>query len=74
MNRRDQELLSRQMSRFQPPAPGGSMLMLVLVIVFLAGMTVGNVLSLASHHGQQPSDDGRTALAFLLSGVQKAAQ
>jgi hypothetical protein len=74
MNRRDQELLARQMSHFQPPASGGNVVTLVLVAVFLAGMTIGSVFSFASRHVQQSSDDGRTALAFFLTGVQKAAQ
>lgn len=74
MNRRDQELLARQMRHFRSPARQGGVIMLVLVAAFAAGMTVGGIFSFASQHVQQPSDDGRTALAFFLGGVQNAAR
>lgn len=74
MNRRDQELLARQMRHFQPSARSGGVIMLVLVAAFAAGMTLGGIFSFASQHGQQPSDDGRTALAFFLGGGQNAAR
>src|SRR5262249_11943945 len=74
MNRRDQEPLARQMRRFQPPERRGGVIMLVLVAVFVAGMTVGGIFSFASQHVQQPSGDGRTALAFFLGGVQSTAR
>jgi len=61
------------MRHFQPPARRGGVIMLVLVAAFAAGMTVGGIFSFASH-GQQPSDDGRTALAFFLGGGQNAAR
>ena len=62
MNRRDRELLSRQMRRFQPsPHPVG-LVMLILAGAFLVGMIAGIFTS------QQPvqtaSTDGKTALAF----------
>ena len=74
MNRRDQELLARQMRHFQPSARSGGVIMLVLVAAFAAGMTLGGIFSFASQHGQQTSDDGRTALAFFLGGGQNAAR
>jgi hypothetical protein len=74
MNRHDQELLARQMRHFQPPVRRGGVIMLVLVAAFAAGITVGGVFSFASQRVQQPSDDGRTALAFFLNGVQNAAR
>jgi hypothetical protein len=74
MNRRDQELLARQMRHFRPPAHRGGVIMLVLVATFAAGITVGGIFSFSSQHVQQPSDDGRTALAFFLGGGQNAAR
>jgi hypothetical protein len=75
MNRRDQELLARQMRRFQPSARrDGGVIVLVLAAAFVAGMTVGGIVSLGGQRAQQPSDDGRTALAFFLSGSQKEAR
>jgi hypothetical protein len=75
MNRRDQELLDRQMRRFQPPPRRDGVIMVVLVVAFLAGMTAGNIFSFGSHSlVQTPSDDGKTALAFFLNGVQKATR
>ncbi len=42
MDRRDQELLNKQLRRFShAPKPDGTMI-LALVAVFLAGMTVGS--------------------------------
>ncbi len=74
MNRRDQELLARQMKYFQPPARRSGVIMLVLVATFVAGMTVGGAFSIASRHVQQPFGEGRTALAFFLNGVQNTAR
>jgi hypothetical protein len=44
MNRRDQELLDKQMRRFTPRRNDGVMAVL-LAAVFLVGMTLGSVLS-----------------------------
>jgi len=75
MNRRDQELLDRQMRRFQPPPRRDGLTLVVLVFAFLAGMTAGGMFSFGSHSTVQlPSDDGKTALAFLLNGAQKATR
>jgi hypothetical protein len=41
MNRRDQELLDKQMRRFGPAPRRDGTMMLALVAVFLAGMTIG---------------------------------
>jgi hypothetical protein len=73
MNRRDEELLDRQMRRFQLPPRRDGMILVVLVLAFLAGMTAGSVFSLGSHSTvQPPSDDGKTALAFFLNGAARA--
>jgi len=76
MDRHDRELLDRQMSHFQrAPRPDG-LLILVMVGVFIAGLTVGGLLfTLGSNSSTSTaSDDGRTALAFLLNGTAKTAQ
>jgi hypothetical protein len=70
MNRRDRELLSRQMSRFQPsPHPIGLM-MIILAGAFLVGMIAGSIIFTTQQPVQTASTDGRTALAFLLSGTR----
>jgi hypothetical protein len=80
MNRRDQELLDRQMRRFQPSPRRYGVIMVVLVVAFLAGMTAGSIFSFESHSlaqtslAQTPSDDGKTALAFFMNGVQRATR
>jgi hypothetical protein len=74
MNRRDQDLLDRQMSRFQPPPRRDGMIIAVLVAAFLVGMTAGSVFSFGNHSPVQPPDDGGTALAFFMNGAQKATR
>ena len=70
MNRRDQELLDRQMRRFQPsPHPVGLM-MLILAGAFLVGMIAGSIVFTNQQPMQTASIDGKTALAFLLSGTR----
>jgi hypothetical protein len=70
MNRRDRELLSRQMRRFQPsPHPVGLM-MLVLAGAFLVGMMAGSIIFTNQQPVQAASTDGKTALAFLLNGTR----
>lgn len=74
MNGRDQELLSRQMRRLQPPSRRDGLIVVALVVAFLAGLTAGGVFSFASHsRAQPPSDDAKAALAFfLLNSAQTA--
>ena len=71
MNRRDQELLDRQMRRFQPlPHPVGLM-MLIVAGAFLVGMIAGSIIFPSQQQAvQSASMDGRTALAFLLNGTR----
>lgn len=70
MNRRDRELLERQMRRFQPsPHPVGLM-MLILAGAFLIGMIAGSIIFTSQQPVQTASTDGKTALAFLLSGTR----
>jgi hypothetical protein len=44
MDRRDQELLDKQMRRLRPPRNDG-VIAVLLATVFLVGMTLGSVLS-----------------------------
>jgi len=44
MDRRDQELLDKQMRRLTPPRHEG-VIALMLAVMFLVGMTLGSVLS-----------------------------
>jgi hypothetical protein len=61
MDRRDWELLDRQMSRLQPTPRGLNAL--AFVALFLAGMTAGAFL-FAGAGVQTASENGKTALAF----------
>ena len=70
MNRRDRELLDRQMRRFQPsPHPVGLM-MIILAGAFLVGMIAGSIIFTSQQPVQTASTDSKTALAFLLSGTR----
>jgi hypothetical protein len=74
MNRRDQELLDRQIRRFQPsPNPAGLM-MLIVAGAFFVGMIAGSILFPSQQPVQSASTDGRTALAFLLNGTRSEAR
>jgi hypothetical protein len=69
MNRRDRELLSRQMRRFQPsPHPVGLMA-LILAGAFLVGMMAGSMIVTDQQPRQIESGNGRTPLAFLFDGT-----
>ena len=50
MNRRDQELLDKQMRKLTPPRHEG-VIALMLAAMFLVGMTLGGVLS---EHKSEP--------------------
>jgi hypothetical protein len=71
MNRRDRELLDRQMSRIQSQPRRDGVLILGMVGVFIAGLTAGSLLFTLGSNPSTPtaSDDGRTALAFFLNGT-----
>jgi len=70
MNRRDQELLSRQMRRFQPsPHPVGLM-MLILAGAFVVGVIAGSTPFTSQQPVQIASTAGSTALAFLSNGTR----
>jgi hypothetical protein len=69
MDRRDWELLDKQMRRLQPAPRRDSVMALMLVGVFLAGITSGAFLAASANQAamQAASGDGKTALAFLSS-------
>jgi hypothetical protein len=74
MNRRDRELLERQMRRFQPsPHPVGLMT-LILAGAFLVGMIAGSIIFTNPQPVQTASTDGKTALAFLLNGIRSESR
>jgi hypothetical protein len=60
MDRRDRELLDRQMRRLRPTPPAHGLNALVLVGLFLAGMTAGAFLFAGAGQPVQQ----KTALAF----------
>jgi len=65
MNRRDRELLDRQMSRFQPPPRRDGVLILAMARIFIAGLTAGGLLfTFGIPSALTASNDGRTGLAF----------
>jgi hypothetical protein len=75
MDRRDWELLDRQMKRFQTPSPREGAMIAVLVGAFVAGMTAGGAYSFGSHSSAQtPSEDEKTTLAFFLNSGQRATR
>ena len=64
MNRRDRELLDRQMGRFQlSPHPVGLM-MIILAGAFLVGIIAGSIIFTNQQPVQTASTDGKTALAI----------
>ena len=76
MNRRDRELLDNQMKQFQPSPRRDGVMMLIMIGVFVAGMTAGSFLISAGSRQavQTTSDDGKTALAFFLNGTGNTAR
>jgi hypothetical protein len=68
MDRHDRELLDKQMSHLQPESRREGLLLLALAAVFLAGLTAGGLL-FTNSSTRTASDDGRSALAFLLNGT-----
>ena len=45
MNRRDQELLEKQLWGVSSRSPGNGIIVLMIVVVFLVGMGIGNIVS-----------------------------
>jgi hypothetical protein len=71
MDRRDRELLNRQMSRFQHNLRRDGVLILALAGVFIAGLTAGGLLFTFGNNPSTPTafDEGKIALAFFLNGT-----
>ena len=61
MDRRDQQLLNK---RFQPFPRRDGVMIIVLVGVFLAGLTAGSFIFTSQPPAQTTSSDGKTALGF----------
>jgi hypothetical protein len=76
MNRRDRVLLGKQMKHFQPSPRRDGVMVLILLGLFVAGLTAGSFLITAGSRQavQTTSDDGKTALAFFLNGTGKTAR
>jgi len=49
MDKRDQELLAKQLSSISSPQQGGGIIGLTIIAVFLVGIGVGNILSKSKH-------------------------
>ena len=74
MNRRDRELLDRQMRRFEPSSRPVGLMMLILAGVFVVGMIAGSAITSSPQSERTVATDGRTALAFLLNGSRPEAR
>ena len=61
MDRRDQELLDKQMRRLTPPRHEG-VIAVMLATMFLVGMTLGSVLS---PHQSEPTQIASTQIASI---------
>jgi energy-converting hydrogenase Eha subunit F len=61
MNRRDEELLDKQMRRLTPPRHEGA-IAVMLAAMFLVGMTLGSVLS---PHQSSPHQSAPTQIASI---------
>ena len=68
MDRRDWDLLNKQMRRLQPSPP--PIMVLMLAGIFVAGMTTGALLFTSGSPPVQTATDGKAALAFLLNGTR----
>ena len=71
MDRRDRELLDRQLTHLQPESRREGLLLLILAAVFFAGLAAGGLL-FANSPTQTAADEVRTALAFLMNGTASA--
>jgi hypothetical protein len=71
MNRRDRELLNRQMSHFQHAPRRDGIMIMAIVGVFLVGLTTGGLLFSFGSSPRTPTGagSGKTALAFFLNGT-----
>jgi hypothetical protein len=49
MDKRDQELLDKQLSSISSSPQGGGIIGLTIIVVFLVGIGIGNILSKSTH-------------------------
>ena len=71
MDRRDKELLDRQLQHLVPSPRSDGELMLAIVGVFLIGTVVGGIIfaNKTEPPVQTASNDGTAALSFFLNGT-----
>ena len=70
MNRRDQELLDKQLRSIRPETRHDGVLMLALVVVFFTGMTFGSVLTDKGASTPVGANNAPTTIALLSSRQQ----
>jgi hypothetical protein len=58
MDRRDQDLLNKQLDHLNPPPRSGGTIMLAIASVFVAGVTIGGYLF--AHKGELPTRTAST--------------
>jgi hypothetical protein len=58
MDRRDQDLLNKQLGHLNPPPRSGGTIMLAIASVFVAGVTAGGYLF--AHKGELPTRTAST--------------
>ena len=73
MDRRDWELLDKQMRLLQPaaPAPTGMIASMLWIGIFIFGVATGALLFTSGSPSVQTAGDGKAALAFLLNGPRQ---
>jgi hypothetical protein len=76
MDRRDRQLLNKQMKRFQPSPRRDGLMILALVGVFICGLTAGGLVFSFASQTPTPTtaSDGKTALAFFMGGTRIATR
>jgi len=75
MDRRDQELLDKQLRRLSPAPRNDGVMMLAILTVFFAGMSVGGFLfAYKSQPMRIASNQAKSAIVLLDNGSQIARQ
>ena len=70
MNQRDQELLDKQLWGVSPGPPrNGGMISVALVVVFLVGITIGDILFAHERKPMQTASHDAMAVISLLDSV-----
>jgi hypothetical protein len=68
MDQRDQELLDKQLRGLSPPRRNDGIMILMVVVVFFAGMTFGDVLFTLQSVPMRTASNDLTAAIFLPNG------